>query len=124
MLHVWKPCQMSNALQSWLLLGFILLLIMQSIYKVNAVTIYSCLHCLLILRQMEKEKRKRAASRAPKQRINKKGRSEKPAVTQGRRSKFTAMSAQTVTSEDDDGDTYQHRRFAAFISNTAADNKT
>ncbi|KAA6418625.1 MAG: hypothetical protein FRX49_11450, partial [Trebouxia sp. A1-2] len=60
--------------------------------------------------QMEKEKRKRAAPRAPKQRINKKGRSEKPAVTQGRRSKFTAMSAQTMTSEDDDGDTYQHRR--------------
>ncbi|KAL0052859.1 hypothetical protein WJX82_008861 [Trebouxia sp. C0006] len=60
--------------------------------------------------QMEKEKRKRAASRAPKQLINKKGRSEKPAVTQGRRSKFTAMSAQTMTSEDDDGDTYQHRR--------------
>ncbi|DBA86145.1 TPA: hypothetical protein ACH3X1_005657 [Trebouxia sp. C0004] len=60
--------------------------------------------------QMEKEKRKRAASRAPKQRINKKGRSEKPAVTHGRRSKFTAMSAQTRTSEDDDADTYQHRR--------------
>lgn len=90
---------------------------------VNAVTVYPCLHCVLLLLQMEKEKRKRAASRAPKQRINKKGRSEKPAVTQGRRSKFTAMSAQTMTSEDDDGDTYQHRRLDAFTSNTAADNK-
>ncbi len=91
--------------------------------QVNAVTVYSCLHCVLMLLQMEKEKRKRAASRAPKQRINKKGRSEKPAVTQGRRSKFTAMSAQTMTSEDDDGDTYQQRRFVAFVSNTAADNE-
>ena len=91
--------------------------------QVNAVTVLSCLNCLLIILQMEKEKRKRAASRAPKQRINKKGRSEKPAVTQGRRSKFTAMSAQTMTSEDDDGDTYQHRRLDAFTSNNAADNK-
>jgi len=91
--------------------------------QVNAVTVYSCLHCVLIFLQMEKEKRKRAASRAPKQRINKKGRSEKPAVTQGRRSKFTAMSAQTMTSKDDDADTYQHRRFVASMSNTAADNE-
>ena len=60
--------------------------------------------------QMEKEKRKRAASKAPKQRLNKKGRADKPAVTQGRRSKFTAMSAQTMTSDDDDADTHQHRR--------------
>ena len=64
---------------------------------------------------MEKEKRKRAASRAPKQHVNKKGRSEKPAVTQGRRSKFTAMSAQTVTSEDDDAETHQHRRSVTFV---------
>ena len=60
--------------------------------------------------QKEKEKRKRAASRAAKQQVNKKGRAEKPAVTQGRRSKFTAMSAQTVTSDDDDAATYQSKR--------------
>ena len=58
---------------------------------------------------MEKERRKRAASQAPKQRMNKKGRSERPAMTQGRRSKFTAMSAQTVTT-DDEADIYQHKR--------------
>lgn len=60
--------------------------------------------------QVEKEKRKRAASRAPKQHVHKKGRADKPAVTQGRRSKFTAMSAQTVTSEDDDAATFQRKR--------------
>ena len=61
--------------------------------------------------QMEKEKRKRPAVRAPKQHVNKKGRSEKPAVTQGRRSKFTAMSAQTVSSEDEDAATFQRQKY-------------
>ena len=61
--------------------------------------------------QMEKEKRKRPAARPSKQHVNKRGRVEKPAVTQGRRSKFTAMSAQTVnTSEDEDVATLQRQR--------------
>ena len=60
--------------------------------------------------QMEKEKRKRPAAR-PSKHVNKRGRAEKPAVTQGRRSKFTAMSAQTVnTSEDEDAATFQRQR--------------
>lgn len=61
--------------------------------------------------QMEKEKRQRPAARPSKQHVNKRGRAEKPAVTQGRRSKFTAMSAQTVnTSEDEDAATFQRQR--------------
>lgn len=60
--------------------------------------------------QMEKEKRKRLPAMAPKQHVNKRGRSEKPAVTQGRRSKFTAMSAQTVTSDDEDAATCQRKK--------------
>lgn len=67
--------------------------------------------------QMEKEKRKRAAPRAPKQRLNKKGRSEQPAMTQGRKSKFTAMSAQTVASDEEDPETHQHRRSAVTTYN-------
>lgn len=60
---------------------------------------------------MEEEKRKRPAARPSKQHVNKRGRVEKPAMTQGRRSKFTAMSAQTVnTSEDEDVATLQRQR--------------
>lgn len=60
--------------------------------------------------QMEKENRKRQAM-APKQHVNKRGRAEKPAVTQGRRSKFTAMSAQTVTSDDEDAAPFQRQKY-------------
>lgn len=61
--------------------------------------------------QMEKEKRKRPAARPSSQHVSKRGRAEKPAVTQGRRSKFTAMSAQTVnTSEDEETATFQRQR--------------
>lgn len=60
---------------------------------------------------MENEKRKRPAARPSKQQVKKRGRAEKPAVTQGRRSKFTAMSTQTVnTSEDEDAATFQRQR--------------
>ncbi|KAL3159757.1 hypothetical protein ABBQ38_010163 [Trebouxia sp. C0009 RCD-2024] len=70
--------------------------------------------------QMEKEKRKRLPAVAPKQHVNKRGRTEKPAVTQGRRSKFTAMSAQTVTSDDEDAATCQRRKRASKLDRNAA----
>ena len=60
---------------------------------------------------MDNEQRKRPAARPSKQQVSKRGRAERPAVTQGRRSKFTAMSAQTVnSSEDEDAATFQRRR--------------
>lgn len=93
----------------------IMLELMSAVHAPPYHSIHCCSLTAICLAQMEKEKRKRAASRAPKQHVNKKGRSEKPAVTQGRRSKFTAMSAQTVTSEDDDAETHQHKRSVTFV---------
>lgn len=61
------------------------------------------------------EQRKRT-SKAPKQHLNKKMRTEKPAVTQARKSRFTAMSAKTVGSEDEDANTYQQKRYAAHLA--------
>lgn len=64
----------------------------------------------MLLSTLQVGQHKRTAGRAPKQHLNKKLRTEKPAVTQGRKSRFTAMSARTMTSEDEDADTHKQKR--------------